>query len=229
MTKKDNPQDTEKDIDKNEPQSRHHKLIIRWGLPAIVVIIIGLVLFGISQDPTASRDTIEPGLMRSIGPGSAPITITKYADYACFTCKAWHQRGILDQIFEAYGDQVRFVWHDFPITSANSPKAAEAGLCAHDQGLFWPYHDMLYLNAPQLGPDHLKRYAAEVGLDSQEFNQCLDTGKYREAVEQSLNAALSHGFRGVPSFSVNETRIIGPASFEQLSAAIDVILSTSSQ
>ena len=107
-----------------------------------------------------------------------PVTITEFADSGCITCKAWYQFGIKEQVREKYGDQVRFVWRDFPVITADSPMAAEAGFCAHDQGRFWEYHDLLYHNSPALKANNLKQYAAELGLDTQIFNQCLDSGQH---------------------------------------------------
>jgi protein-disulfide isomerase len=166
----------------------------------------------------------ENTLFRTQGAADAPVIITEFADFGCITCKVWHQFGIKEQVLEKYGDQVRFVWHDFPVITVDSPMAAEAGFCAHDQGRFWEYHDVLYQNAPALKADNLKQYAAELGLDSEEFNQCLDSGKHTATVEIELQEALGFGFRGVPSFLVNGQRLIGPPSFEQLSVIIDELI-----
>jgi len=196
----------------------------RWLIPALVVIVaiaVGAFLFldsGEAPQPVAAEN------LRAIGPETAPVTITEFADFGCITCKAWHQFGIREQVFEHYGDQVRFVWRDFPVTTPQSPRAAEAGFCAHDQGEFWAYHNILYANAPRFSDDALRAYADEVGLDSQRFNACLDSGEHRGSVERERATALELGLRSVPSFIVNEQRLIGPPSFEQLVAIIDEIL-----
>ena len=127
-------------------------------------------------------------------------------------------------MLEAYGEQVRFVWHDFPVTSPASPKAAEAGFCAHDQGEFWAYHDIVFDKAPTLGIENLIQYAGEIGLDSAQFAECLRSGRHAPSVEAELKAASNLGLFSVPSFIVNDQRLIGPPSFEQLSATIDSIL-----
>jgi protein-disulfide isomerase len=127
-------------------------------------------------------------------------------------------------VLSAYGDRVRFVWKDFPIITAQSPKAAEAGQCAFDQGKFWPYHDLLYNRAPALSVRDLKSYAAQLGLDTTKFNQCLDSGRYQAKVNQSLQEAYQRGFQGTPSFLVNGQPLAGPPSFETLKNLIDPIL-----
>jgi protein-disulfide isomerase len=131
----------------------------------------------------------------------------------------------MDQVRATYGDQVQFVWKDFPVITAQSPKAAEAGQCAFDQGKFWEYHDLLYEQAYSLSVTDLKTYAAQIGLDTEKFAQCLDSGQNRAKVERSLNEALrEYGFPGTPSFLVNDKKLVGPPTFETLKSMIDAIL-----
>lgn len=161
----------------------------------------------------------------TLGPDSAKVTITEYGDYGCPSCRTWHNAGILKQIIATYGDQVQFVWKDFPVITSQSPKAAEAGQCAFDQGKFWEYHDLLYANAPALSVSELKTYAVQIGLDAGKFNQCLDSGQNRAKVAQNLNEAQrEYAFPGTPSFLVNGKKLVGPPSFDVLKSTIDSIL-----
>lgn len=215
----------ERDPDqKLEIQEQNISKLPRWFLPGIILLIIGISTYLLAQNlreeiPPASAESI-----RAIGPETAPVVIAEYADFACITCRAWHQLGIKDRVIEAYGEQVRFEWHDFPVTSPASPKAAEAGFCAHDQGDFWAYHEVVFDNAPALSVDNLIQYAGEIGLDAAQFTECLESGRYALSVEAELKAASNLGLFSVPSFIVNDQRLIGPPSFEQLSATIDAIL-----
>jgi protein-disulfide isomerase len=121
---------------------------------------------------------------------------------------------------------VRFVWRDFPVITPQSPKAAEAAHCAADQGKFWEYHDYVYEHAQGLSMSALKAYAAALNLDTAAFNQCLDSGQHRATVERNLQDALAHGFRGTPSFLINDQPLIGPPSLESLQQRIDMILAS---
>lgn len=210
-----------KDIFQETPE-RHKNP--RWLL--VLLVLIAVVISSVIILSNRQKEVVNAEALRAIGPESAPVTITEYADFGCISCKAWHQFGIREQVLARYGEQVRFVWRDFPVTTPRSPQAAEAGLCAHDQGQFWAYHNILFANAPALGEGNLKAYAAEIGLDTQRFNACLETGIYRNAVEQERTSALDQGFRSVPSFMVNDQRLIGPPSFDQLVALIDEILAS---
>ena len=125
---------------------RVHRPRLGWvtlGGIGVVVIIIGTLLLwprSEARSVDAARLVDDPAL----GPTTAKVTIIEYGDFGCPTCRAWHRAGILDQVLAQYGDQVRFLWRDFPVITPQSPKAAEAGQCAYDQGKFWDYHDLLY-------------------------------------------------------------------------------------
>ncbi|MBI1955249.1 MAG: DsbA family protein [Acidobacteria bacterium] len=163
----------------------------------------------------------------ALGPKTAPVTIVEYGDFGCSACKAWFRAGILQELRSRYGDQIRFVFRDFPVITPQSPKAAEAGQCAYDQGKFWEYHDRLY-SAAAIAVSHLKAYAAEIGLDGRKFNQCLDSDRHAPTVERDLQDALARGFRGTPSFVVNDQPITlgGAPTFEYFQRLIDPILAS---
>jgi protein-disulfide isomerase len=186
------------------------------------VALLTFVVWPRAQTPSlpASRLDAAPAL----GPASAKVTIVEYGDFSCPSCKAWHQAGVLNQVIAKYGDKVRFVWRDFPVVTTQSPKAAEAGQCAFDQGKFWPYHDLLYQKAPALAGNDLKAYARQIGLDSKTFDQCLASGQNAPVVQQSLQDAYSHGFTATPSFLINGKPQVGGPSFAYLSSQIDQIL-----
>ncbi|MEP7136663.1 MAG: thioredoxin domain-containing protein [Chloroflexota bacterium] len=209
-----------------QEKSRAQKNRRQWmGYGALALILFAAIFF-ISTRPKA-QPLNETRLASNpiLGPASAKVTITEYADFGCPSCQAWHRAGILKQVLAAYGDKVQFVWKDFPVITAQSPKAAEAGQCAFDQGKFWEYHDLLYEKAPALSVSELKVYAAQTGLDTTKFNQCLDSGQNQAKVNQSLNEAQrQYAFPGTPSFLVNGQKLVGPPTFETLKSIIDPIL-----
>ena len=198
----------------------------RQFLPYIFILLAVLLIVIFLRLPGENRQPLDTETLRTLGPETAPVTITEFADFGCFTCKAWHQLGIREEILARYGDQVRFVWRDFPVTTPQSPRAAEAGWCAHDQGQFWVYHENLYANAPGFSDPQLTTYALEIGLDAQRFNDCLEGRKHQATVENERLAAQDLGLRSVPSFLVNQQRLIGPPSYDQLVAIVDEILAS---
>jgi protein-disulfide isomerase len=198
---------------------------LRWlGGLLILMLIVGAIWVlmakpGASQNASANLNN-EP----SLGPADAPVTLIEYGDFGCTTCRGWYNAGVLEKLRAAYGDKLRFVWRDFPIITAQSPKAAEAGQCAFDQGKFWQYHNLLYQRAPALSISDLKSYAAELGLDTARFNQCLESGEKQAIVEKSKTDAQQRGFTATPDFLLNGQAIIGPPSFGDLQTRIDAIL-----
>jgi protein-disulfide isomerase len=90
--------------------------------------------------------------------------------------------------------------------------AAEATECASEQGKFWEYHDLLFQrqgpeNAGVFSRDNLKAWAPLVGLDAAKFGQCLDSGKYGDAVKAETNEGSRLGVRGTPSIFVDGKQV----------------------
>ena len=162
----------------------------------------------------------------ALGPASAPVTIIEYADFGCSTCWYWYQQGVLDQLRSKYGDKIRFVWRDFPVITLLSPKAAEAGQCANQQGKFWEFHDAVYENKGLIEAANLLTYAAAAGVDMPKFNECVTSRRYQERVNAEQTEGFDHGFTGTPAFLVNNQRLIGPMSLSVFSEIIDALLAS---
>ena len=198
----------------------------QWlGYGALALILIATIFLVSTRPKVQPLDEKRLASNPTLGPDAAKVTIIEYGDFGCPTCRAWVRAGVLKQLIAAYGDRIQFVWKDFPIITAQSPKAAEAGQCAFDQGKFWEYHDLLYEKAPALSVTDLKDYSAQLGLDTGRFNRCLDSGQDEAKVQQSLHEAQrQYAFPGTPSFLINGTKLIGPQTFETFRSIIDPIL-----
>jgi protein-disulfide isomerase len=83
---------------------------LRWILSVLTILgIVAIVIFlsRVTPDENQSADSASP--LRAIGPETAEVTITEFADFGCISCKAWHQFGVREEILNQYGEQVRFV------------------------------------------------------------------------------------------------------------------------
>jgi protein-disulfide isomerase len=203
-------------------------------------IIIGLVIVGAllllprpSAKPAATPTGANVALPTSpapieaapaLGPESAPVTIVEYADFGCPACWEWYKLGILDQLRAKYGDQIRFVWRDFPVITLLSPKAAEAGQCAHEQGKFWEFHDLVYDQNGAIEASDLRAYAARIGLDTKQFDECVTSRHYRDRVNAQQHEGFERGLKGAPAFFVNGQPVIGPQRVSVFEEIIDPIL-----
>ena len=172
--------------------------------------------------PSAAADggpfTVTPGMTR--GPADAPVTIVEFSDFECPYCGAAHDT--VEQVMSAYAGKVRLVYRQFPLSfHPHAAKAAEASLCAADQGKFWEYHDVLFKNQKKLEPTDLKAHATEVGLDAQKFGQCLDSGDKKKAVDTDQQAGLAAGVGGTPAFFINGIFLNGAQPIDEFKKVID--------
>jgi protein-disulfide isomerase len=160
----------------------------------------------------------------ALGPETAPVTIIEYADFGCPSCWYWYKQGTLNQLRTQYGDQIRFIWRDYPVITLLSPKAAEAGQCASEQGKFWEFHDAVYDHKGAIEANDLESYAAAIGLNMSQFKECVTSRRYKDRVNAEQEEAFSHGFNGAPFFLVNDKLVIGPQSLAVFASFIDPLL-----
>ncbi len=163
------------------------------------------------------------------GSPDAPVTIVEFSDFECPFCR--RAEPVFKQIQEEYGDQVRLVYRQFPLNDIHprAQKAAEASLCADEQGQFWNMHDVLFLEPVELELASLREKAATAGLDTAVFNECLESAKYADRVEADVRAGVLAGVTGTPAVFINGRPIIGAQPFESYAAIIDDELELGSQ
>jgi len=194
--------------------------------------------------PTPKTITIDPGENPSKGPADAKVTVVEFSDFQGPNCGKFAQQ-TLPQVLANYGDKIRFVFANYPLKKDSyAQKAAEAGECADAQGSFWQYHDLLFQNqqalSNQLTPDptagpakvveSLKGYAAQLGLNTATFNDCLDSGKMTSSVQAdqqlALKASQDAGLTSfpVPAFFINGNYLSGSKPYDVFKQAIDAAL-----
>ena len=156
------------------------------------------------------------------GNPNALVTIVEFTDFECPSCA--RQLPVLERIVSEFGDRVRLVVRDFPLSQhANARKAAEAAEAAREQGKYWEYVAVLFRNQSALGVDKLKQYATEVGLDRARFDAALDAGKFADKVQRDLLDARKLGVNGTPSLYINGKRI-SDNSYESVKSAVETAL-----
>jgi protein-disulfide isomerase len=122
--------------------------------------------------------------------------------------------------------QVRIVSKNLPVHGAEASEAAEAALCASDQGKYWEYHDALLENLyvgkrVTANADSLKKLAADLGLSQAAFGACLDQNKYAQRVQEEAAEAQKKGITGTPTFFINDSMLVGAQPFATFKTAID--------
>ena len=162
-----------------------------------------------------------------IGDENAPVTIIEWSDFECPFCARFYSQ-TLSLIEENYINtgKVKLVFRDFPLSfHPNAQKAAEASECADDQDMFWEMHDKIFENQQTLSTANFKKWAADFGLDTTEFNNCLDSGKYASEVQKDMADGSAAGIRGTPGFIINGELISGAQPYANFEAAIEAALS----
>ena len=153
------------------------------------------------------------------GPENAPVTIVVFTDFECFYCAK--AVPILEEVSQAYPEQVKIVIKNFPLTMHKSARyAAAAALAAHKQGKFWPMHDLLFDNSSSLDEDKIQECAQTIGLDMDKFYTDVDSPAIQLRVQTDFMDGRNAGVRGTPTMFVNGRRL-KQRSFEGFKAMID--------
>ena len=188
--------------------------------------------------PTGELDGIPVGFTRDghayRGNPEAAVVMVEYSEFQCPFCGR-HERTTAPQLKEAYlrTGKILQIFRDFPLESihAQARKAAEAARCAGEQGAeqFWAMHDLLFERAGQWADqkdaiDRFKLYAQELELDHATFNECLTSGRTSPAIDADLEAGLTQGVQGTPTFFLNGYPIVGAQPFSVFQSVIDALL-----
>jgi protein-disulfide isomerase len=160
---------------------------------------------------------------RAKGPKDALVTVVEFADFQCPFCARIDP--VLKELQHRYEGHVRIVFRDFPVHQ-DALKAAEAASCAQEQGKFWEMHDQLFQSQSKLQVGDLKRYASDLGLKTDLFNRCLDSGKYERRVQTDLAEGSSYGISGTPTLFINGRMLEGVIPTDALAQIIDEELKT---
>jgi protein-disulfide isomerase/uncharacterized membrane protein/rhodanese-related sulfurtransferase len=214
------------------PPERRAALALARGYFAIFVaaLVMGTPAFyflvrshALPPPPTASPESLLERLVRpdshAVGNPQAPVTVVEFADFQCVPC--WYAEPTVHKIRAHYRDQIRFVFRHFPLPSIHpqAQEAAEASECAAAQGKFWEAAEKFYQDQGDLSEPALKRYAAELGLDTERFAQCLNSETTSARVRRDLEDARALGLRATPTFFIGRRMVEGSldyASFAQI-------------
>lgn len=184
------------------------------GIIGVIAAIIGVLAVTGGVDISPTKTTLDTNTGSPIlGSQSAPVTIVEFGDYQCPYCQKWNleTKPLIEKDYIDSG-KVKLMYIDFPIVGIDSPHVHASSYCANEQGLYWQYHDFLYANQGHENDgwargQKLKDLAATLpGLDVQKFNECVDSGKYLDRVNQNKGLALKSGTSSTPTFL-----IVGPS------------------
>lgn len=216
-------------------------ILIFWAIVIAALIIGGALLwtrgdktaslFSVKQSESASKkDLLQDFNFKDypiMGNPTAPLTMLIFSDFQCHFCKLFAQT-IKPTLVEKYvkTSQLKIIHLDFPFLSQESGWAAQAAQCANDQNKYWNYTDELH--KIQAGHDptvfsrkNLVDIARELSMDIGQFNQCLDSEKYMQKIQNSFELGKKMGVDGTPTVFINKQKIDGAQPLEVFEKAIE--------
>lgn len=160
-----------------------------------------------------------------LGNKNAKITIIEFSDYECPFCLKFYEE-TLPQLKKEYIDtgKAKLIYRDFPLDiHPNAQKAAEAAECAGEQSdkKYWEMHNKLFENQNALDSASLKKYAEEINLETNKFDDCLDSGKMKQEVLKDTQDGYDYRISGTPTFYINGKVIEGAQPFSVFKQIID--------
>jgi protein-disulfide isomerase len=190
---------------------------------AFVVSLTTVAMRGQGAQPPASQNQSDAWRSELAGNSNAPVKIIEFFDYQCPFCAAAIPN--LEAAIRSYPGKVQLILKSSPLPiHPDSMLAHQAALAAEEQGKFWEMHRLLYANQRRLKPDNLLDYARQLNLDVERFQNRLQTGYYRPAIEKDVAFAQSLGVEGTPTFFIKNQKLVGAQSQERLKAAIAAAL-----
>jgi len=237
-------------------KSTFNKLIIAMAAVLIVAAFLGGYVLGnlgetktVMQNipaPTPTQAPTQPNAIPRIaislgdspveGNSNAPVTMVEFSDFQCPFCGQFYSQ-TLPQVAQNYinSGKVKLVYKNMPLDNLhpNARAAALAAECANEQGKFWEYHNKLFggqASWASLGradaSKTFKQYAADLGLDTNNFNSCLDSAKYSDKVNKDYQDGTSYGVEGTPTFFIGSdkkgyTKLVGAQPFSSFQQEID--------
>lgn len=224
-------------------QQRKIALIMMSAAIVIVVgIIVGVQIYE-NNRPIGDVNSITPFERpmadgRSAGNPNAPVTIEVFEDFQCPACVSYTEnieRQIMEELVAS--GQVYYVFRHYPFLDNNaatkeSDQAANASMCAAEQGRFWDYHDIVFANWKNENEGaysnrRLVAFAEELDLDMRQFNACFEDNTYKSVIDQDISEGTSMGVQGTPSVFVNG-KILTPGyipSYDEIKTEVDRLLS----
>ncbi|MCI0519789.1 MAG: DsbA family protein [Chloroflexi bacterium] len=231
--------------DQRAKQQRNQRLAVILIVAFAAVLVTGLLIYPslkAAATPVGEIVAVTPGIWpqadgAKLGDPNAPVLIEVWEDFQCPACKTYTEeaeRLVIDNYVAA--GKVYYVFRHYPFiddrsASSESDQAANASMCAAEQGAFWDYHTMLFANwnsenAGAYIDKRLVAFADSIGLDMGQFNACFKENRFEDQINKDFADGQKAGVTGTPSVFVNGV-LLTPGyvpSYQEISAAVEAAL-----
>jgi len=199
---------------------------MNWSKTSLIFLVLAMLFSGISCKKEVKDEKVEEGkesvsdkkeddiykveVGTSVfkGPEDAPVTIINFSDFQCPFSK--RSVDLIEKIMKEYDGKVRYVFKHFPLGFHKLARpAALASIAAHNQGKFWEYYGRLFDDIKKIDEENLSKWAVELGLDMEKFNQDRNSEEAGKIVQNDMASGSAFGVRGTPTLFINGKRIVG--------------------
>jgi len=163
--------------------------------------------------PVDNIDVAPGETVKCIFENTKLVGIVLFTDFQCSNCWRLHSE-VEEELIRLYVDtgKASLEVHLLPAFGPDSQRAAEATLCASDQGQFWEYREAIFTKWSQYGEtayseEELIKTAKQIGLNEEAFSICLDSGVKRDELEGNMRIAEASGIDEVPTVFINGVRV----------------------
>lgn len=191
-----------------------------------ILLLVGLVAWTRATNPPIDLSGVENNSVltgsihsgniadHTLGSEANKVLLVEYGDYQCPSCAGAHPN--VSSIMEEYGDDITFVFRNFPLTTIhpNARAAAAVAEAAGLQGKFWEMHDLLFENQNDWSPldatqrtNVFKGYATQLELNIDTFNTDLTASDVNKKINFDLALGKSAGASATPTFFLNGQKL----------------------
>ena len=158
-----------------------------------------------------------------------PVKIVVYTDFECSTCAKFHSEveNELRRMYVSTG-QVEIEVRLLAIVGRASQRAAQAALCAADQGKFLEYVDALFNNRDEMdsySTEKLLNLAETIGLNLETFKTSYESRVKLIDLEKNRDLAQADDIVVLPTVIIDGSKVQGIKSLDTYIQLIEQALS----
>jgi protein-disulfide isomerase len=228
---------------RQQRQQQRQRLMLIGGIVVVAALVVFALVYpnvkSVGEIITVTPATLPNPDGSSLGDTSAPATIDIFEDFQCPACRSFTEsiEPLVIKNLVATG-KARYVFHNYPFIDGNgvgnggeSDQAANAAMCANEQGKFWDMHAIIYANwngenQGNLNDRRLQAMAESIGLDMNAFNDCFNANKYKSEIQADFDRGSKMGVNGTPTVFVNGSQVGQPgkiATYDEIAQAVNAV------